>query len=279
MTPVGASEADWLAFSRRAADAARAALERFPRFSQRSRQTGRGEGGDMTLAIDAAAEDAIFDELEQLGVGVCALSEERGMVEVAGGGPGLVVIDPIDGSLNAKRQLPLYSISIAVADGRDMSTVAFAYVADLANHEEWWANHGGGAFHDDERLEVDTSPQLPLEVLGVESAHPWLVSAAADALAETKAGRLRMLGSVALSLCYVASERFDGLLSLRPVRSVDVAAGQLIVREAAGQVAFPDAGYDGLAPGLDLDMRSRILAANSEPILELLLDCAEKVHT
>jgi myo-inositol-1(or 4)-monophosphatase len=279
VTPVGASEADWLAFARAAADAARTALERFPRVSQRSRQTGRGEGGDMTLAIDAAAEDAIFAELERMGVGVCALSEERGMVEIAGGGPGLVVIDPIDGSLNAKRQLPLYSISIAVADGQDMSTVAFAYVADLADGEEWWANHGGGAFHDGERLAVDTDPDLYLEILGVESAHPWLVSAAADALAETKAARIRMLGSVALSLCYVASERFDGLLSLRPVRSVDVAAGQLIVREAAGQVAFPDAGYDGVAPGLGLDMRSRVLAANTEPNMELLVTCAEKVHT
>ena len=88
---------------------------------------------------------------------------------------------------------------------------------------------------------------------------------------------MRMLGSVALSLCWVASGRLDGLISLRPVRSVDVAAGQLIVREAGGEVAFPDAGYDGVAPGLGLDMRSRVVAAASEPVLALLMRTAEKV--
>jgi hypothetical protein len=56
-----------------------------------------------------------------------------------------------------------------------------------------------------------------------------------------------------------------------------VAAGQLIVREAGGEVAFPDAGHDGVAPGLGLDMRSRVVAAASRPILELLLGTAEKV--
>jgi len=43
-------------------------------------------------------------------------------------------------------------------------------------------------------------------------------------------------------------------------------------------VAFPDAGYDGVAPGLGLDMRSRVLAATSEEILRLLVETAEKVR-
>src|SRR3954466_13128934 len=123
-----APQADWLAFSRRAAEASRAALERFPLTTQRARKLGRGEGGDMTLAIDAAVEDALFAELEALGVGLCAISEERGLVEISGGGPISVVIDPIDGSLNAKRRLPFYSLSVAVASGGDMASVEFGYV-------------------------------------------------------------------------------------------------------------------------------------------------------
>src|SRR4051794_20715686 len=271
-------EADWLAFSRRATEAGRTALERFPERAQRSRHLGRGEGGDMTLAIDGAVEDTVFAELESLGVPLSVVSEERGVVEIAGGGPMRLVIDPIDGSLNAKRRIPLYSISIAVADGDDMSAVRFAYIADFASGEEWWATHGEGAYCDGDRLEIAGADHARLEILGVESAHPLLISTHADALAETKADRMRMLGSAALSLCYVASARFDGLISLRPMRSVDVAAGQLIVREAGGHVAFPDAGYDGVAPGLGLDMRSRVLAATSEPILELLVATAEKVR-
>jgi myo-inositol-1(or 4)-monophosphatase len=278
MASPGASEADWLAFSRRAADAGRAALRRFPLTTQRARKLGRGEGGDMTLAIDGAVEDVVFAELEGLDVGLCAVSEERGLVRINGGGPLTVVIDPIDGSLNAKRRLPFYSLSIAVADGDDMESVTFGYVANFPTGEEWWAMRGEGAYLAGDRLEP-AEPDTALEILGVESAHPWLVAAGADAIAHTEAHRLRMIGSIALSLCFVASARFDGMLCLRPARSVDVAAGQLIVREAGGAVAFPDAGESGpLSAGLDLDMRSRVFAGATGDILRGLLRSAPKVE-
>src|SRR3954468_3172722 len=274
MATPGPPEADWLAFSRRAAEAGRTALRRFPQTGERARRVGRGEGGDMTLAIDAAVEDALFAELETLGVGLCAVSEERGLVEIGGGGRTMGVIDPIDGSLNAKRRLPLYSLSIAVASGDDMASVDFGYVTNFPTGEEWWATRGSGAYLDGERLEP-AEPDTPLEILGVESAHPWLLSAGADAIAATEAHRLRMIGSIALSLCFVASARFDGMLCLRPSRSVDAAAGQLIVREAGGAVSFPDAGGGGpLSAGLDLDMRSRVFAGATASILDGLLACA-----
>jgi myo-inositol-1(or 4)-monophosphatase len=232
----------------------------------------------MTLAIDGAVEDALFAELESLGVGLCAVSEERGLVEICGGGPARVVIDPIDGSLNAKRRLPLYSLSIAVADGDDMASVAFGYVTNFPTGEEWWAHRGDGARCDGERLEP-AEDGARLEILGVESADPQLVAAAADALAGTEAHRLRMLGSIALSLCYVASARFDGMLSLRGARSVDAAAGQLIVREAGGEVCFPEAGGDGpLGAALGLDMRSRVVAGATREILDGLVAVGREVQ-
>jgi myo-inositol-1(or 4)-monophosphatase len=278
MASTDAPQADWLAFSRRAADAGRNALRRFPESAQRARKMGsRGEGGDMTLAIDAAVEDALFAELEALGVGLCAVSEERGLVEIGGGGPARVVIDPIDGSLNAKRRLPFYSLSIAVASGSDMASVDFGYVTNFPTGEEWWAKRGEGAYLDGDRLEA-AEEDTPLEILGVESAHPWLVSAGADAIAETQAHRLRMIGSIALSLCFVASARFDGMLCLRPSRSVDAAAGQLIVREAGGAVSFPDVDGSPLGAGLDLDMRSRVFAGATEDILRGLLAAAPTVE-
>ncbi len=107
----------------------------------------------MTLAIDGAVEDAVFAELEALGVGLCAVSEERGLVEIAAAARSHVVIDPIDGSLNAKRRLPFYSLSIAVADGDDMASVVFGYVANFPTGEEWWAARGEGAYLGGERLE------------------------------------------------------------------------------------------------------------------------------
>jgi myo-inositol-1(or 4)-monophosphatase len=271
MASPGVPEADWLAFSRRAAEAGRTALRGFPETVERARRVGRGEGGDMTLAIDAAVEDVVFAELEALGVGLCAVSEERGLVEIGGGGPARVIIDPIDGSLNAKRRLPFYSLSIAVADGEDMRSVTFGYVTNFPTGEEWWAARGEGAYLDGERLEA-ADRDTPLEILGVESAHPWLVAASAEAIAASEAHRLRTIGSIALSLCFVASARFDGMMCLRPARSVDAAAGQLIVREAGGAVSFPDAGGpDPLGAGLDLEMRSRVTAGATQRILDGLL--------
>jgi fructose-1,6-bisphosphatase/inositol monophosphatase family enzyme len=196
-------EADWQAFCLRCANRVRRELSRYTTTSARAVETGRGEGGDMTLAIDAAAEDAVFAELDALGVGLLAVSEERGEVVVADGGSVRVVVDPVDGSLNAKRGLPFSCLSIAIAS-----------------------------------------------LVGLE------------------AERVRALGSVALSLCLVAAGQLDAMASLRPMRSVDAAAAQLLVREAGGEVAFPDAGPNA---ALDLEMRSRVLAARDPAVMRRLL--------
>ena len=90
--------------------------------------------------------------------------------------------------------------------------------------------------------------------------------AASAALSSLGARRLRALGSVAASMCLVAGGRLDAMLSLREVRSVDVAAAQLIVREAGGTVALP--GGDAL----DLRMRSRVFAARSEELVKRLME-------
>src|SRR3954470_10830772 len=121
MTPSeNALEADWLGACRGAGDALAGVLRDTPDSRERLEETGeRGEGGDQTLIIDQAAEDAMFAELDRLhgeGVRFTAVSEERGEVDF-GDADIRVVIDPLDGSLNAKRGLPSHAISVAVADG------------------------------------------------------------------------------------------------------------------------------------------------------------------
>ena len=261
--PDPALSADWLGVCRRAFGRITTMLAEHPKTADRARTTGRGEGGDLALVIDRAAEDAILAEVEALGMPVCAISEERGVVEPNGGGPVRVVVDPIDGSLNAKRRLPLFTVSIAVASGPAMGDVEFAWVRGA---EEWWARRGDGCHLGDERLDPLTGDR-GLEILGIESANPRIVAASADQLAATGAHRLRALGSIALSLAYVAAARFDGMLSLYASRSVDAAAGQLLVRELGGAVSFPDAGGDPANVALDLDMRSRVFAAATPEML------------
>jgi myo-inositol-1(or 4)-monophosphatase len=256
-------EADWLGLCRRAAHSARAAVAGLTSTEERSVTLGEGEGGDTTLAVDKAAEDAIFAELEAIGVPLMAVSEERGEVSIGGGPPSAwVVVDPVDGSVNAKRRLPFACVSIAVASGERMGDVEVGFVAELVPARDWWAVRGEGAFCDGERLA--TLAPGPLELLGLETARPERVAAASEALGSLGARRLRALGSVAASMCLVAGGRLDGMVTLRAVRSVDVAAAQLIVREAGGTVTLP--GGDAL----DLEMRSRVFAGRSADLVERL---------
>jgi myo-inositol-1(or 4)-monophosphatase len=268
---------DWPAICRRSALSVQAALARLDTTAERSRKLGRGEGGDTTLAIDRVAEDVVIAELEETGAPLTLVTEERGELALNGGGPVQVILDPVDGSLNAKRGLAPYAVSIAVAAGNTVGDVVFAYVRELSGGEEFSARRGEGAYVGDKRL--DPLPtDAALEILGVESAHPWLVSAAADALGETMAQRLRMPGSIAMTLCYVAAGRIDAMLSLRAARSVDLAAGQLIAREAGAAIALPDASADPLAAGLALDMRSRCYAGATPDLLEQVLAAGRKVE-
>jgi myo-inositol-1(or 4)-monophosphatase len=260
---------DWLGACRRAAQAISEMLADRPTIAERVIETGnRGEGGDRTLVIDEAAEDVVFAELSALhaaGARFMAISEERGHVDF-GSEDVLVVIDPIDGSVNAKRGLPHFALSVAVAEGPTMADVVFGFVRDFGPEEEWVAWRGGGARLDgvalDPSLGERRTREGKLEVLGVESADPRWVVQSADALAET-AHRLRAIGAIAVSLCQVAAARFDAMASLKRCRAVDAAAAQLIVREAGGQVAFI-AFDEPLAAPLDLEPRSPVIAARTE---------------
>jgi myo-inositol-1(or 4)-monophosphatase len=153
-----------------------------------------------------------------------------------------------------------------------MADVAFGYVYDFGPREEWWARRGNGAWLDDERidpaLEERRGRDGRLEVLGIESADPRWVAASIDSLVKS-AYRLRALGTIAASLCQVAAARFDGMVSLRRVRGVDAAAGQLIVREAGGLISFPSCQKPLGAP-LDADPSSPVIAARSTQTLRQL---------
>ena len=259
---------EWLGACRRSAEAIRAMLAGRPTIAERVRETGtRGEGGDRTLLIDEAAEDVVFAELQRLydnGARFTAVSEERGVVEF-GDPDRLVVIDPIDGSLNAKRGLPHHALSIAVSEGPTMADVVFGFVQDFGPEEEWVAWRGKGAELDGRPLDRSLTERRnrdgKLEVVGVESAEPRWVIESVDAL-EATAHRLRAIGAIAVSLCQVAAARFDGMATLKRCRAVDAAAAQLIVREAGGEVAFI-AYDDPLAAPLDLVPHSPVIAART----------------
>jgi myo-inositol-1(or 4)-monophosphatase len=270
--PESVTHADWLSACRSATGAIAAMLAERSTTAERALETGTtGSGGDHTLEIDEAAENLVFDELERLhqrGHRFSAISEERGAVDF-GDPHTLVVIDPIDGSLNAKRGLSHHALSVAVASGETMADVRFGFIHDFGPGEEWWAATDAGAHLNGRRLDRSVGerrgPDGRIEVVGIESADPRWLKGSIDILIE-RAYRLRALGAIAPSLCQVAAGRFDGLVSLRGCRAVDAAAAQLIVREAGGLVSFPKFEQRLAAP-LDLVPHSPVVAARTAATL------------
>ena len=112
-----------------------------PTREERERPIGRGKGGDITAALDEAAENVILKHFDLPDVRI--VSEEIG---IKGEGALTVCVDPIDGSQNAERAIPYFALCVAVAEGRTMDDVVFGFVHDFGSGEEWTAVRGGGAF-------------------------------------------------------------------------------------------------------------------------------------
>lgn len=255
---------DWLAFSRACVADITAELARLPTRTERERVVRLGEGGDETTVIDEAAEQVVVARLEALGVDATLVSEELGVRMLGAGGPLHVVVDPIDGSVNAKRGIPFFSFSLAVAEGPTMSDVVFGYVYDFGSGEEWTAERGVGAFLNGEPL-GPLGPKDTVEILSFEGTTTSAIAARIDDVIGV-AGRLRVMGSLALSLCHLAAGRVDAVCSLKPARSVDIAAAQLLVTERGLAIELFDDPPFAAGP-LDLEQRSRVVAAGTEHVL------------
>ena len=251
---------EWLETCRAAVEDVRGVLDELPTRAEREPVVGEGEGGDDTTAIDAAAERAVVDRLDRSRKSFALVSEELGHRGSPDGSAWHVVVDPIDGSINAKRGIPFFALSIAVAEGPAMADVLFGYVYDFGSGEEWTASRGEGAWLDGSPLE-GPGPKDPIELLSLEATRTDLVAKHVEPFVEI-AHRLRIMGSLALSLCHLSAGRVDAVCSLKPARSVDIAAAQLLVRERGCAIDLPDAPPFLSAP-LDLEGRSRVVAAAS----------------
>jgi myo-inositol-1(or 4)-monophosphatase len=254
---------DWLALCRAAVEDVHGVLDELPGRAEREPVVGHGEGGDDTTAIDAAAERVILARFAGI-EGLTIVSEEAG---VTGDGTTHVVIDPIDGSLNAKRGIGFFALSIAVASGSTMGDVDFGFVHDFGSGEEWTATRGEGARLDGRPLDGDL-PKDEIEILAFEATRAASVAEKAAAVVDL-AYRLRIMGSLALSLCHLAAGRIDAVCSLKPARAVDIAAAQLLVRERGLAIDLPDAAPFAAAP-LDLEGRSRVVAAGTTDLCRRL---------
>lgn len=223
---------------------------------------GVGAGGDETMEIDRACESAIREVLAVEAPGPYRLvSEEAGMVGPEDA-PWCVVVDPVDGSLNAKHGLQPFGASIAVARGGKLADVVVGHIEDYVRPQAFAAAEGAGVVPvgESHRFESGVVELLLLEAGRPDRHHfQYQDLSTVAGSGHSRDMRVRQIGSIALSLCYLATGAADVLLAAVGARSVDVAAGFRILAESGGGVAALD-GSDVWAQPLDLEKRSPFIA-------------------
>jgi fructose-1,6-bisphosphatase/inositol monophosphatase family enzyme len=230
-----------------AADAVRRALDRLDDWGETGGRAGEHHS-------DVAADAAALAVLDQAGCG--AMSEESGLHH--GDREVVVVIDPVDGSTNASRDLPWYATSLCAVDGDGARA---ALVVDQASGARFEAVRGGGA-------RVDG---LPLRPSGQEVLEESLVGLSGFPPRYFGWKQFRALGAVALDLCAVAGGRLDGYVDCSPGAhgSWDYLGGMLVCVEAGASVV--DALGRPLVT-LDHGARRTPVAAATAPLLDRLVE-------
>jgi myo-inositol-1(or 4)-monophosphatase len=231
-----------------------------------------GAGGDAMKPMDLAAENAIVDTLKRHGVSFTLVSEESGVKTFgASAKECYVTVDPIDGSTNFMHGLPFYACSIAVSNKPWLADVYAGLVADLFHDVAYTAFKGEGAFRDGKRIETSKNGSLDDAVIGLD-LNTYKVKEVAprvtDLIGKTK--HIRHFGANALELCYVADGSTDAFVDMRgKLRTTDVAAAFLIVKEAGGTVTRPD----NQALNVELDPKKRLsfIASGNMQIHEKIL--------
>ena len=225
---------------------------------------------NFVSAADHRAEEILFSELTRGRPGYGLLMEERGIVEGADSTHRWIV-DPLDGTTNFLHGIPLFAISIALE--REGELVA-GMIFNPISQEFFTAERGKGAFLNDRRLRVAARTELSDCVIGTGIPHAGrpeheLFLKELAAVMTTSAG-VRRCGSAALDLAWTAAGRFDGFWE-RNLRSWDIAAGIVVLREAGGYVS--DAG------GRDGMLKTGSIVAGNEMIHRKLLKLLKTAGT
>jgi myo-inositol-1(or 4)-monophosphatase len=224
--------------------------------------------GDFVTIADKKSEKILFDELSRARPGYSFILEEGGVVEGTDKSH-VWHIDPLDGTTNFLHGLPIFAISIGLE--RDGQIVA-GLVYNPATDDFFVAEKGQGAYYNNHRIRVAARRDMAegliatgIPPLANAAIHPKFKAELGSVM--TRAGGVRRLGAAALDLAFLAAGRFDGFWE-RGLKSWDMAAGLILIREAGGYVSDADGGTEMLAKGS--------VCAGNEFIHRQLLDLLKK---
>ena len=251
-----------------------------------------GADGTPTSLIDVIAEEKVINILKNAPVLSYIVSEEIGELKLGKGTKKSItltrelrrddmedeerprfifLVDPIDGTSNAVKEIPAFGISIAVANvpkGRlaTLNDVELGFVSNFANGNFFEAEKGKGCWLNNEDVQPSTNVNISNMTLGGFTKSG---TSAASQLVDN-ARRMRVLGSVVLEVSYVASGRYDAFIDLRGSRILDIAASKLILEEAGGIIT--DKYGEKLNNKLSIHEKTIVVAANNKILHRQMID-------
>lgn len=229
-----------------------------------------GAGGDQTKLIDMVAEEAAVSYLRLTGFEGKLISEELGEKRFGSKEYPVLILDPIDGTTNAVRGIIPYSISAALSHGRNLSDICAGIVVELPSRRVYEAIKGDGAYLNGRRIFTSKPSALRHALIGIDvnvRRDKTKIEQILPLILEAKL--VRVMGTAALELCYVASGGFDLYIDNRGLlRVTDIAAPYIILKEAGASILRLDG--TPLDSQLSLSERLSLVAGDYNLCIEAL---------
>ena len=255
----------WLSVLKDAAAEVRRAIKSLIGSRESGEVVGLGAGGGFSKYIDIVAERAVVEYLDRSSIPCVLVSEESGVKRIGEGEPEVyLILDSVDGTTNAVRGINFISTSIAASPSDKFNDIEAAVVMRLDDGGVYTAEKGGGAKYNDADIQPSDVRVLNKAVISVElSRSPGNIDRVVPILKEAKS--VRSLGSGALEICHVASGQLDAYVDVRRmIRTTDIAAATLIIKEASGVILKPNGEPLDNVQLTRLERFSLIAAANTE---------------
>jgi myo-inositol-1(or 4)-monophosphatase len=243
-----------------------------------NRKFGRGSGGDISRRIDLDAEKAVMDTLQRHNFNPTIIGEECGILQ---GNDGFLIMDAMDGTMNASRGLPFYCCSLAYSIDFRLSSVVDAAVIDLSIGDIYYASKEEGAYWNGDRICADRS-RARNNSISEQYFHQDIVigmnisGISADTFNRlsrliSRSIHIRHFGANALELCYFARGLMDAYIDFRgKIRVTDMAAAYLIVKEAGAKI-YSDNGSE-LESELGVNKTMSFMAVIDDQLYKMLVD-------
>ena len=237
---------------------------------------GRGAGGDISRKIDLDAEKSVRDTLNRHNFNPTIIGEECGVIQ---GKDGFLIMDAMDGTMNASRGIPFCCCSLAYSIDFRLSSVVDAAVIDLSVGDLYYASKEKGAYWNGDRIYAGRSKTRNNNSISEQHIQDIIIGMNISGISEDTFNRLssvismslhiRHFGANALELCYFARGLMDAYIDFRgKIRVTDMAAAYLIVKEAGAKI-YSDNGSE-LESELGINKTMSFMAVIGDEMYKML---------